>query len=43
MVQKVKEKKSELQCYVNVPENLLSVSKTYLTEAFMILLFSSKL
>ena len=42
MVQKVKEKKSELQCYINGPENL-SVSKTYLIEAFIILLFSSKL
>ena len=27
MVQKVKEKKSKLQCYINRPENL-SVSKT---------------
>ena len=42
MFQKVKEKKSELQCYINGPENL-SVSKTYLIEAFIILLFSSKL
>ena len=42
MVQKVKEKKSELQCYINGPENL-SVSKTYLIKAFIILLFSSKL
>ena len=41
MVQEVKEKKSELQCYINGPENL-SVSKTYLIEAFTILLFSSK-
>ena len=42
MVQKVKEKKSELQCYINRPENL-SVCKIYLIEAFTILLFSSKL
>ena len=42
MVQKVKEKKSELQCYINGPENL-SGCKTYLMEAFIILLFSSKL
>ena len=42
MFQKVKEKKSELQCYINGPEHL-SVSKTYLIEAFIILLFSSKL
>ena len=42
MFQKVKEKKSELQCYINGTENL-SVSKTYLIEAFIILLFSSKL
>ena len=42
MVQKAKEKKSELQCYINGPENL-SVSKTYSIEAFIILLFSSKL
>ena len=42
MVQKVKEKKSELQCYINGPENLF-ISKTCLIEAFIILLFSSKL
>ena len=42
MFQKVKENKSELQCYINWPENF-SVSKTYLIEVFMILLFSSKL
>ena len=42
MFQKVKEKKSELQCYINGPENF-SVSKGYLIEAFIILLFSSKL
>ena len=40
--QKVKEKKSELHCYINGPEKL-SVSKTYLIEAFIILLLSSKL
>ena len=43
MVQKVKEKKSELQCYINGPENIFFVSKTCLIEAFIILLFSSKL
>ena len=42
MVQKVKEKKSELQCYINGPENL-SLSKMYLIEAYIISLFSSKL
>ena len=42
MVQKVKKKKSELQCYINGPENL-SVSKTYLIEAFITLLFFPKL
>ena len=42
MVEKVQEKKSELQCYINEPENL-SLSKTYLMEAFIMLLFSSKL
>ena len=42
MVQKVKKKKPELHCYSNRPENL-SVSKAYLIEAFIILLFSSKL
>ena len=42
MVQKVREKKSELQCHINGPENV-SVFKTYLTEAFIMLLFPSKL
>ena len=42
MVQKVKEKKSELQCYINEPESL-SVSKTFLIKAFTILFFPSKL
>ena len=42
MAEKVNEKKSELQSYINGPENLC-VSKTYLIEAFIILLFSSKL
>ena len=32
MAQKVKEKNSELQCYINGPEDL-SVSKIYLIEA----------
>ena len=40
MVQNVKEKKSELQCYIKRPENL---SVSYLIEAFIILLFSSRL
>ena len=35
MAQKVKEKKSELQCYINGPGKL-SVSKTYLIEVFII-------
>ena len=42
MVQKVKEKKSKLQFYINGPENLF-VSKTYLIEAFIFFLFSSNL
>ena len=42
MVQKVKENKSKLQCYINGPENI-SVSKTYLIEAFITLLFSSNM
>ena len=42
MIQKVKEKKSELQCYINGTENL-SLSKMYLIEAYIISLFSSKL
>ena len=36
MVQKVKGKKSGVQCYINGPVNL-SVAKTYLIEAFIIL------
>ena len=39
---KLKEKKCEIQCYNNEPENL-SVSETCLIEAFLISLFSSKL
>ena len=42
MLQKVKEKKSELQCYINGPQSLL-VYKTYLIKASIILLFSSTL
>ena len=38
MVQKMKEKKSELQCYISAPENL-SVSKTYLISIYSFIIF----
>ena len=38
MAQKMKDKKSELQCYINAPENL-SVSKTYLISIYIFIIF----
>ena len=40
MVQKMKEKKSELQCYINAPENL-SLSKTFNKHYSFIIFFKA--